>query len=433
MVPTLVLAALCLLGAPLALAAGTVVFVPTFEISGGSPNGTLVGVTRQDYYSAGSPHLYRNGVLEPLPQDFFGQRTYWTDVNDAGTVVGYYVSWIEGEEESGPQLVSVHSVQRLADGTVTEDGYRELPIRINNAGQILFESSVSEASGTRWRLPGDSLWSDMNESGQVCGQVWDGAVLKYRAAIFQAGVVTYIDPPGVPGYGEYQNGFATGINDAGECVGWTHQHGPCLFSHGAIIPIPGHGNSAWSSQDITNSGEIIGTAQSESRIGPFVWHSNGTGEYLDVPYGSWALRMDGDVIAGTYQDEGTGLNSAWIYTSTVIDSEPPSLSNPTVSQGTLWPPNHRMVDVVVSYTAADNDRVADVALTATSSEPDNGLGDGDTAGDIQVVHPNLIRLRAERSGRGTGRIYTLQVTVTDASGNQTSKTVTVTVPHSQKK
>jgi hypothetical protein len=42
-------------------------------------------------------------------------------------------------------------------------------------------------------------------------------------------------------------------------------------------------------------------------------------------------------------------------------------------------------------------------------------------------------LRAERSGTGSGRVYTITVQCTDAAGNSTTKTVTVTVAHDQAK
>jgi hypothetical protein len=39
-----------------------------------------------------------------------------------------------------------------------------------------------------------------------------------------------------------------------------------------------------------------------------------------------------------------------------------------------------------------------------------------------------LRLRAERSSKGTSRIYTITVVCTDAAGNQSTSVVTVTVP-----
>jgi hypothetical protein len=55
-----------------------------------------------------------------------------------------------------------------------------------------------------------------------------------------------------------------------------------------------------------------------------------------------------------------------------------------------------------------------------------------TAPDWQVgPGPLELSLRAERSGGGTGRVYTIEVTCRDASGNTSQATGTVSVPHDQ--
>jgi hypothetical protein len=69
-------------------------------------------------------------------------------------------------------------------------------------------------------------------------------------------------------------------------------------------------------------------------------------------------------------------------------------------------------------------------VSATSNEPDNAPGDadGNTTNDIDQVDLDTFRLRAERSEAGTGRIYTLTYRATDACGNRTTRSATVTVP-----
>ena len=57
-----------------------------------------------------------------------------------------------------------------------------------------------------------------------------------------------------------------------------------------------------------------------------------------------------------------------------------------------------------------------------------GLGTDDVPGDIQIVDARTVRLRSERFGK-QGRVYTLTLIGTDAAGNRTQQTVTVTVPH----
>ena len=67
----------------------------------------------------------------------------------------------------------------------------------------------------------------------------------------------------------------------------------------------------------------------------------------------------------------------------------------------------------------------------SSADPVNGLGDGDTANDCVIVDSHSVNVRAERSGNGNGRVYTIHYTVTDDSNNASDQTCIVTVPHSQ--
>ncbi len=132
-------------------------------------------------------------------------------------------------------------------------------------------------------------------------------------------------------------------------------------------------------------------------------------------------------VTGTRLD---GSTDTCTFDITVKDTEPPNVSAATVDKPTLWPPNHQMVLVTVNYTATDNCG-ANCILSVTSNEPVNGLGDGDTAPDWEIVDAHHVRLRAERSGKGNGRIYTIKVTCKDAAGNTVVRTVTVKVPKNQ--
>lgn len=126
------------------------------------------------------------------------------------------------------------------------------------------------------------------------------------------------------------------------------------------------------------------------------------------------------------------VGSTCTFPITVQDVQPPVITGAAASPNSLWPPNHKMVNVAVNYTTADNCTApVTCALSVTSNEPINGLGDGDTAPDWVVVNANLVQLRSERSGTGTGRIYTVKITCTDGAGVSSSQNVLVTVPHNQ--
>jgi len=107
---------------------------------------------------------------------------------------------------------------------------------------------------------------------------------------------------------------------------------------------------------------------------------------------------------------------------------------------TLWPPNHKYKTVQVSdlVVGASDNCDASVNLGSvhisqvTSDEVENGNGDGNTFNDIVIAADcRSVQLRSERSGNGTGRVYTITFKVTDASGNVSTATAKVTVPTSQ--
>ena len=126
-----------------------------------------------------------------------------------------------------------------------------------------------------------------------------------------------------------------------------------------------------------------------------------------------------------------GINNSALATITVVDHTPPAISGAAVDQPTLWPADHRMVDVTVDYETSDNCSAVNAGLSISSNEPVDDTGDGDTAPDWEIVDAHHVRLRAERSALGTGRIYTITISATDLSGNVSAQTVTVSVPHNR--
>jgi len=123
----------------------------------------------------------------------------------------------------------------------------------------------------------------------------------------------------------------------------------------------------------------------------------------------------------------------------IVDTQVPTLA-PVLSTGILWPPNHQMVDITIQANASDNSGLP-VTLSAfvISNEPVEGLGDGDLFPDWTglVIDQGTgiisFQLRAERSGTGDGREYTVIITATDTSGNSSSVEKIVIVPHDKSK
>jgi hypothetical protein len=92
----------------------------------------------------------------------------------------------------------------------------------------------------------------------------------------------------------------------------------------------------------------------------------------------------------------------------------------------LWPPNHKMVDVTVNYTATDSCGAAAPVSCSLSVSSNEG-----SSLDWSVVDAHHVQLRAERAGNGNGRTYTVTITCTDTAGSSSDAAVTVTVAHDQ--
>jgi hypothetical protein len=110
---------------------------------------------------------------------------------------------------------------------------------------------------------------------------------------------------------------------------------------------------------------------------------------------------------------------------------------------TLWPPNHRMVDVHVTISLSGGCPSACpappvvVLASLDSSEPDDapGAGDGHTTGDIQGATTGSadfdFQLRAERDGGGGGRLYRIGYVASDCFGDKSVGYGAALVPHDQ--
>lgn len=113
------------------------------------------------------------------------------------------------------------------------------------------------------------------------------------------------------------------------------------------------------------------------------------------------------------------------------DTTPPEVACRLVTNS-LWSPNHKLVDVGLDFDVVDDqDADPSVRVFVYSDEPESAAGSGNfeydafLESDSNVI--DALWLRAERSGRGDGRVYLIVVTATDASGNVGFDCCTVTV------
>jgi hypothetical protein len=163
------------------------------------------------------------------------------------------------------------------------------------------------------------------------------------------------------------------------------------------------------------------------------------GEPVNLPsHELTSLSVGAHVITLEVNDNVNGPVTADIQVTVLEpqDNQPPNLA-PVASPTILWPPNHLMVPVVIEHGASDDSGFYTLSVNVTSNEPQDGLGDGDMSPDWEVTGQDntyiYLKLRAERSGTGDGRVYTAYITATDPAGNASATDVKIIVPHNKPK
>src|SRR5262249_2206277 len=86
----------------------------------------------------------------------------------------------------------------------------------------------------------------------------------------------------------------------------------------------------------------------------------------------------------------------------------------------------------LNATIAENSGPTTWKITNIQSNEEDGLpGTGKTSPDWEIIDDHNVRLRAERSGIGPGRLYTIEVKASDEAGNVSNPAfATVYVPRS---
>jgi hypothetical protein len=215
-----------------------------------------------------------------------------------------------------------------------------------------------------------------------------------------------------------------------------------LLKTGIGINVDFAGYYSWSASLVDKNGNELGFASNSAFLNAgqnqleLFYDGQAIGRNgVDGPYFVRSLLLFGAGHSLVAADAlTTGAFQASQFEGFSLDHTPPTLTV-TLSPTVLWPPNHQMQEVVATITVTDDkDPHPTVTLVSiTSSEPDNGLGDGDKANDIQEADfgtdDRQFLLRAERSGTGPGRTYAVTYEARDAAGNASRVTVKVTAPH----
>lgn len=177
---------------------------------------------------------------------------------------------------------------------------------------------------------------------------------------------------------------------------------------------------------------LDGTGSSDPDGDPLTFSWNGPFGLATGPTPTVEIPFSTHVITLTV-DDGRGESDTDTVEITVVDTTAPAIASLSPDPSVLWPPNHGMVPVVVDVLVTDlcDPTPACRIVGVASDEPVTGGGTGNTAPDWVITGALTVDLRAERSGGGDGRTYSITVECTDASGNAEVGVATVEVPHDQ--
>jgi hypothetical protein len=139
-----------------------------------------------------------------------------------------------------------------------------------------------------------------------------------------------------------------------------------------------------------------------------------------------AIYPDGSTDVMVIVNDGESDPVTQSTSVSVVDTTPPTITSLSASPNVLSPPNHKMVPITISVAATDicDPNPKSKIISVTSNEPG--------AGQYEITGNLTLNLQSDRNGTGNGRVYTIAVQATDASGNATKKNVTVTVPKGNK-
>ncbi len=111
-----------------------------------------------------------------------------------------------------------------------------------------------------------------------------------------------------------------------------------------------------------------------------------------------------------------------------IDKTPPVITG-LPEDCTLWPPNHKLIEVAQIVASDELSGLDELVVDATSSEPASGPGYGPHEPDV-IVDGGRVQLRAERYSH-EGRQYALAALATDLAGNVADGDASCIVLHDQ--
>jgi probable HAF family extracellular repeat protein len=357
---------------------------------------------------------------------------YAIGINDHGDVVGYAIR-ADGSTR-GFRYTEGGGLEFIAP---MDGGTYTVAQGISNTGEIAGYGDGANGTVAFRQSPGllaqaidpfGGVFSGgcgINDSGQVSGVAYTLTRLQHGFRADIDGTVAEI--VGLNGPSSANSACAIDANGSitGQAETSTGAVHAFLYTSGNPMDLDSFASPSSSGNAISN-GIVVGTytlADQSTRAFKYEL-TTGTIDLnnLLAPGSGWVLTTGNAVNAkGAMAGQGTlnGAAAAWKL-SPPSDVAPPAITALSVSPSTLKP-DHRMVPVTVSVTAADNvDPHPSCSITSIdATEAD--------AGDAVITGPLTATLLSAKDSRGATRVYTLTVTCSDASQNSSTGNVTVQV------
>jgi hypothetical protein len=215
-------------------------------------------------------------------------------------------------------------------------------------------------------------------------------------------------------------GSATVVNTiiAGNTAPGSPDVGGTLTSLGHNLIGDGTGGSGYDPTD------LVGTSANpiDPKLGP-LQDNGGLTQTMALLPGSPAIDAGDNAFAPSpYDQRGPGFARIvnGIIDIGAFEVQPALTVQCSVTTPVLWPPDSQLVNVGLSVQVSDPNATVTVQVFAN----DDAL-----ASDAADLAPGTLRLRGDRQGDGSGRVYLVVVMATDAAGDVAVGVCTVVVPH----
>jgi hypothetical protein len=172
--------------------------------------------------------------------------------------------------------------------------------------------------------------------------------------------------------------------------------------------------------------DLVGTAGKpiDPKLGPLQDNSGPT-ETMALLLGSPAIDAGDNTDAPPTDQRGAPRIFNGVIDIGAYEVQAAPWPSAAVSESLLWPADSSMVNVGLAVPLNDD---ADPSTHRSVQVYGN---DNANAADAAAIAPGTLQLRAYRQGHGSGRVYLIVATATDASGQTGFDVCTVVVPHDQ--